>query len=185
MTSAAYDRLAGGFYNPGLKSSGNLGGLSGPGAVRENWQSMLADVATVTAEGSMSALAAAQAAAAAFSAPSSKSTSITEIVMPAIGDTVAVGVVEADRLYAQGQTAVVSVTGDAVKQFSGPILSWDVLTKTLQIKIQFVAGAGTFNAWTVALTAPVDATLSGRVAALEIANARLRTKALFTAKEFV
>ncbi len=185
MTSAAYDRLAGGYYNVGLISTANPGGLSGPGAVRENWEAMLADIATVIAEGSMSATAAQAAASAAFSAPTSKGTSTTNLLMPAIGATVVVRLQEANRDYGLGQTAVVAVTADAAKQFSGPIMGWNPATKDLTVKVQFAIGAGTFSAWSVSLTAPVDATLTGRVGALEVANKKLRRKALFNAKEFI
>jgi len=185
LTSAAYDRLAGGFYNMGLISSGNPGGLAGPGAWRENWPKMQADIAVVIGEGAMSAAAAQAAAAAAFSAPNSKATSTTEIAMPALDAAVNVPIVEPDRLYAVGQTASVAVTADGAKGFSGPIIAWNPGSKVLQVRVKFVAGAGTYSAWTIALTAPVDATLTGRVAALEIANTKLRAQALFRAKEFI
>jgi len=183
--SAAYDRLAGGYYNPGLKSSGNPGGLAGQGAVRANWDAMLADIATVISEGAMSAQQALDAAASAFEAPGSKSTSASNVLIPALGAIVTFGVIENGRTYSQGQTAVASVTGDATKAISGRILSWDPGTKELVIEAQHVTGAGTFNAWTIALTAPIDATLTGRVANLEASNDAQRSLALFIAKEFI
>lgn len=185
--SAAYDRLAGGYYNMGARTSGNPGGLAGEGAVRVNLPLMLADMVAVVAEGAMSASAAQAAAAAAFAAPTSKGVSSSNFVLPAVG-VAQVVVLDPDELtYAQGQTAVVSVTGNATRQFSGPILSWDPETRTLQVETQFSphAGEGPFNAWTIALTAPVDETLSGRVSALEAANEAQRSQALFIAKEFI
>jgi len=185
LTSPAFNRLQGGYWNAGLKSAGNPGGMAGPGAARENWPLMLADVAAVIAEGSLSASAAEAAAASAFSAPGSKSTSTSTIAMPVKGAIVPVIVQEDNRVYVGGQTAVVSVTGDFATQFAGLIVGWNQGTKLLQVRTDFVHGVGTHNAWTIGLTAPIDDTLSGRVAALEIANARARRRACFSFKEFI
>lgn len=186
MTSPSYDRLFAGYYNPGVYSLSNPGGLSGVGAVRLNWSKMLTDFAAVAAEAVAGAGQATAAAASAFTAPGTKATSVTEFELPtALPATLAITLVEDDRLFVQGQTAVVSVTGSALNQASGPILSFDPLTKLLTFNAQIVTGEGTFDDWQVALTAPADATLTGRVAALEAGNLIQRSAALFYAKEFI
>jgi hypothetical protein len=177
--SAAFDRLNTGYWNAGLKAGGNPGGLSGPGAMRENWPLVLADIAAVIAEAAASAAAAATSASAATIAPASRSTSISNRTIPAIDGSVTFTLVEADRVYSPGQSAVCSVTGDAETQFSGVITAWDSVTKALTVKAKHVAGVGTFNTWVIALTAPIDATLTGRVTALEAADAAAAEKALF------
>lgn len=184
--SAAYDRLSAGYYNVSLRSGSNPGGITGIGAMRVNWEPFLVDYVTVAAETAAAKAAAEAAAAAAFAAPSSQATSDTDYTIPgAIGGTAVFHVVEADRLYSKGQTVVVSADADASAQVSGRIDDWNPGTQMLTVAIQFLGdGVGEFTLWNIALTAPVDATLTGRVNALEAANALRRDQALFYGKEF-
>jgi hypothetical protein len=98
---------------------------------------------------------------------------------------VAFAIVEADKLFIPGQTVVVVDQGNALNSFTGPLKLFDPVAKTMTVNAQFASGAGAHGAWNIGLSAPVDNTLTGRVAALEVANAKLRSDALFNAKEFL
>lgn len=185
--SAAYDRISSGYYNPALRSGANPGGLSGVGAMRDNWPLLLADLATVAQEGATSASAAAAAAAAALQAPGTTATSTSEILIPAVVSTiVSFSIQENDRLFFPGQTVLVAAAPpNALNCFIGPLTAFDPVAKTASVKALFTSGAGTWSSWRMGLAAPVDNTLTGRVAALEAANARARANALFIGKEFI
>ena len=119
------------------------------------------------------ALAAAVAAASsAANAPGTNATHSTTIAAPpTVGSTVTVTLNEAGKAYGLGQTVMNSVTASPDKQFSGIIQTFNPTTKIMQLLVTYVSPyAGSNNAWTVALSAPVDATLTGRVAALEARN---------------
>lgn len=175
MTSAAFDRLNSGYWNPGLRSSANPGGLSGTGAMRVNWPLVLDDLAAVAAETAASQAMAAAYAAAAVSAPGTKATSGTNIVIPfgAVPASKAFTVAEADRLFVPGQTIVMASTADPLKQMVGPLTAFDAAAKTGTFQVQFASAAGTYAAWTIALAPSIDETLTGRVTALEAEAARL------------
>ncbi|MDZ4372675.1 MAG: hypothetical protein U1C74_14790 [Phenylobacterium sp.] len=185
MTSPAFNRLATGYWNVNLRSGANPGGLSGPGAVRDNLQLMLADVPAVAAETAASATIAVAAAAAAGGGATAKGTSGSTITIPELDDVVAFAFVEAGRTWVKGQTLLVSADADALNQFSGPIVALDLVAKTVSVKALHVQGEGEFSAWNLGLTAPIDGTLTGRVAALEQADVRFRADALFYMKEFL
>jgi len=186
--SAAYDRLAAGYYNANLFSPANPGGLSGKEAVRTNWTPMLLDFTTVAGEVATALAQAEAAAASAINAPGTKATSATEFTLPAedaLPIDIVITLLEPDKLFGKGQTIVVSADEDATCQASGPIKAFDPVTKIMTFQAKFVAGAGTFDLWNVALSAPIDGTLTGRVAALEEAADQQRDRARFFAKELI
>ena len=185
--SAAFDRLVAGYYNAGLYSLANPGGLSGKGAVRLNWTPMLADFAAVAGEAAQSATAAASAAASAAQAPGTRATSETSMSIPVVvGTEVTFTVKEEGKLFSKSQTVVVGSDASPLNYFKGPIKSWDPATRIMTVKTDFIAGAGgPFALWNISLSSPSDGTLTGRVAALEAANLKARKVAALTAKEIL
>jgi hypothetical protein len=186
LTSAAYDRLANGYYNPDLKSLSNPGGLSGLGAVRANWTPMFQDFATVAGEVATSADTASAAASSAVNAPGTSATSVTNMAIPAAIPTAMVfALQQLNKAFVKGQTVVVSDQANALNSFTGPITAFNPADGSITVDALFASGAGAHAAWNIGLSAPIDNTLTGRVAALELANAQLRDTALFFAKEFI
>jgi hypothetical protein len=184
--SAAYDRLVAGYYNPGLRSGSNPGGLSGRGAVRANWTAMFQDIAAVLAEGISNRDEAVEAALSALQAPGTKATSITNFAIPgATPANINLVLQEADKLFLEGQTVLVRADDNFLAAIIGPITAFDPVAKTMTVQAQYKSGAGNHAAWKIALSAPIDSTLTGRVAALEQANVQQRSDALFFAKEFI
>lgn len=185
--SAALDRLTSGYYNPGLRSNANPGGLSGVGAMRDNWPLLQADVAAVGTEAADSAASAIAAAAAAVQAPGTSATSTTEITIPgAVGGTLNFIIQEAGKLFIPGQTLLLAPPPpNALNSILIRLTAFDAVAKTASGLIEFKTGVGTFSSWRVSLAPALDDTLTGRTSALEQANAALRARALFIAKEFL
>lgn len=185
--SAALDRLTSGYYNPGLRSNANPGGLSGVGAMRDNWPLLQADVAAVGTEAADAAAAALASAISAAQAPGTRATSTNEITIPAvIGGLINFTVVEADKLFTPGQTTLLAAAApNALNSVLGRLETFNPVTKAGSLRVEFIAGEGTFNSWTLSLAPALDDTLTGRTTALEQANAELRSRALFIAKEFL
>ncbi|MEW5687427.1 MAG: hypothetical protein AB1942_21125 [Pseudomonadota bacterium] len=183
--SAASDRLAAGYYNAGLYSNANPGGLSGKGAVRQNWTPMLADFSAVAGEAAGYAAQAGASAASAAQAPGTRATSTTNMSVPvAAGVDVTFQIQEADKLFSKSQTIVVGADASPLSFFKGPIKAWNPATRMMTVAVDFVAGAaGPYALWNVSLSSPSDNTLTGRVAALEAANLQARKRAALTAKE--
>lgn len=185
--SAALDRLTNGYWNISLRSGANPGGLSGPGAVRANWAAMLADIAAVIAEGAQSNIEAAQAAVSALQAPGTFATSTNELTIPGVvGGLMNFSIQEAGKLFIPGDTCLLSAAApNALNSVLGRLEAFDPVAKTVSLRVEFKAGVGTFSSWKLRLAASLDTTLTGRVAALETANAKQRSDALFIAKEFI
>lgn len=184
--SAALDRLTQGYWNMALRSGANPGGLSGIGAMRDNWPLVLADIAAVTIENAGATEQALQAAISALQAPGTFATSTTEITIPGVvGGVIPFTVQEADKLFLPGLTCLLAPPPpNALNSITGRLTAFDPVAKTASIKAEFLSGAGTFANWKLCVTAPIDNTLTGRVAALEQANAQFRSLALFHGKEF-
>ncbi|PHY20821.1 hypothetical protein [Caulobacter sp. BP25] len=187
------ERLQSGYYNSDPVSATNPGGFDDDGH-EINFPAALADIAAVTAVvAGLADAAAAQvvlanaAAASAANAPGTKSTSISSINLGTLvlGTAVNLAINEAGKAYAVGQSVVWAVTADPAKQFSGVITAFDATAKTMTVVPQYKSGTGTFAAWTVAITAPIDTTLTGRVTALETEIARLKSRLRLTKQELL
>jgi hypothetical protein len=210
--SIAYDRLNTGYYNSGLKSVANPGGLSGTGALRVNHPALLADFCTVAAEAAASALAAhddgaaqvalahdqvvlaqqARADAQAFAqtavnAPGASATSATNTVTIPDPATLPVDITlqtQAGKAFIEGMNVVAAEEGAGWHQIAGPIKSYDSVTGALVIHAHFAAGTTMPAAWKISLSAPTDATLTGRVSALEADARKRRNRHLLLNKDF-
>lgn len=185
--SAAYDRLNTGYYNMDAFAASNPGGLAGIGGSRENLLKLVTDLVTVVMEGKVSRDEALAAAAAAVQAPGTFATSTDEITIPAVvGGLLEFEIVEEDKLFIPGQTGILAADPpNALNSVTGRFETFDPETRQVGLRVEFIAGAGTFDSWRLALAPALDDTLTGRTSALEQANASLRARALFVAKEML
>lgn len=187
-------RLSGGYYNNGVISPSNPGGFGNFGHVTNMFAAatdieMVGDAATDEANrATTQANAAAASAASAFNAPGTKATSADNRTLPltsALPVSMTFTLAEAGKAFALGQTVGFAMTASPLNQVAGVITAFDPTTKVMTFTAQFVAGAGSSSAWTVALSAPVDGTLTGRVTALELANSKQKARARLLYKEFI
>lgn len=102
-------------------------------------------------------LAATSAATTAVNAPGTSATSTTL-------DTVALGsttiMIQAGKSLVAGMWVMISSTASPTNQMFGPITAYNSGTGQLTVSVVGIAGAGTFSAWTVALSAPGGAPLA-------------------------
>lgn len=111
------------------------------------------------------------AAATAVNAPGTNGTSITNVALPAVDGLMTV-TTQTAKAWAVGQWVVVTATADLTKWAMGQIESYNSGTGALGVRARQVNGAGTFASWSIGLTTPLDASLTGRVTALETEAAR-------------
>ncbi len=195
LTDAQF-RLDSGYYNNGAQSPTNPGGFADDGhetnlfavahdiVVIGQGASDAADLATAQAG------AAAVSAASAINAPGTNATSVTNRTIPAAtGGSITLTLVEANKAFGLGQTVLFAYGANSLMQFAGPITAFDPASGVMTIAVQFIAagaaGQGPYASWKVSLSTPVDGSLTGRVAALEAANAKQKSRARLFFKEFI
>ncbi len=189
--SDAQFRVDSGYYNNGALSGSNPGGFANRGH-RTSLFSLAQDVViigqgasdaadTATAQ----ATAAAASATSAINAPGTSATSSTSRTIPGVGGSITFTLDQVGKAFSKGQTVMFASSALPLNQLAGPITAFNAATGIMTITVQFVAGAGTFAAWDVSLSTPVDGSLTGRVAALEAANAKQKARALLLFKEFI
>lgn len=98
--------------------------------------------------------AAASAAASAASALTAPGTSATSTTSLTIGTGAKALTIQTGKAYAVGQFVTVAATASPTNYMLGQITAHDAGTGALTVQVGSVGGAGTFAAWTVALTAP-------------------------------
>jgi hypothetical protein len=94
---------------------------------------------------------AATSAASALTAPGTSATSTTSLT---IGTGAKALTIQTGKAYAPGQFVTVASTASPTNYMLGQIMAYDAGTGALNLQAISVGGAGTFAAWTVALTAP-------------------------------
>jgi hypothetical protein len=98
-----------------------------------------------------SASAASASAASALAAPGTSATSTTSLT---IGAGAKALTIQTGKAYAVGQFVTVASTVSPTNYMLGQITAYDAGTGALTVQVGSVGGAGTFSAWTVAITAP-------------------------------
>jgi hypothetical protein len=124
-------------------------------------------------------------AASAVNAPGTSATSTTS-------DTIATGVTsfvlaQVGKAFAIGQWVIMANTAAPGNYMIGQITAFVPGTGAMTINVPTggAFGAGTFTAWSIALTSPIDTTLTGRVNALEVEAARQKARRRLLYKELV
>lgn len=119
----------------------------------------------------------------AVNAPGTSATSTTS-------DTIATGVTnitlaQTGKLFGIGQWVIMANTAAPANFMVGQITAFTPGTGAMTISVPAggAFGAGTFAAWTISLTSPLDSTLTGRVSALETEQTRLKARRRLLYKE--
>lgn len=122
--------------------------------VSEDAVQAAADAASAAAAAIGAASSAAASAASAASALAAPGTSATSTTSLAIGTGAKALIIQTGKAYAVGQFVTVASTASPTNYLLGQITAYDAGTGALTVQVGSVGGAGTFAAWTVALTAP-------------------------------
>lgn len=169
------------YYNLLAKSGGNPGGMAADGH-RTSFFQLLADIVTVAGQIAINTATAAAAALTAVNAPGTSATSPTNLT-PSVA-AITLTLAQANKAFALGMF----VTGyaSANNWFAGNITAFNAATGVMTVNAVMIGSApAASGAWTVALSGPVDATLTARVTALETENARLRDRNRLLSKDLV
>ena len=120
----------------------------------------------------------------AVNAPGTSGTSTTS-------DTIATGsttvTTQTGKAWAIGQWVIFASTASPNNFMIGQITAYNSGTGSLTVNVPTggAFGAGTFTAWTISLTAPLDSTIAGRVSALETEATRQKGRRRLFYKELL
>lgn len=146
-------------------------GMAG-GGHRTRFVPALADVVALTETAKTKAQEAYDSAASAVNAPGTSATCDDPIAIPTVFPTnVSFTLDQTYKLFIKGMTLTFSDDADPTKQFTGVLTSFLSATGVGVLKALVSSGTGTLSAWNVFIAAPIDGTLTGRVTALEAADA--------------
>jgi len=121
-------------------------------------------------------------AATAVNAPGTSSTSTSSNAIPTVGTDVSF-TTQTGKAWSVGQWVIAAVNTATDNNIVGQIKSYNSSTGAIVITARIVGGSGTFNAWTISVTAAQDSTLTGRVTAIETENTRLVARRRLLYKE--
>lgn len=175
MTSVTFPPALGGDGSTVSDDSNPTTGLKA-GGHRTRFVAALEQFVALCASALANATAAAASATTAINAPGTNATSTSNVAIPAVDATLTL-TVQSGKAWAVGQWVVATVTSDLAKWAMGQIESYS--GTTLVIRVRQINGSGTFNTWAIGLTTPLDATLAGRVLALETNDAAFADSLLF------
>jgi hypothetical protein len=123
-------------------------------------------------------------AASAVNAPGTSATSTSTIAIPASVPTdISLALLQAGKAFTKGQTVCVAYDTDPTVQMVGPILAFDATAKTMTVRVLLKSGSGSQALWNISVAAPIDASLTGRMVALETELARLKSRSRFYNRE--
>lgn len=107
---------------------------------------------SATAAGS-SATAAADSAASALNAPGTSATSVTSLTI-GLGNQALT--IQTGKAWAVGQPVMIAYTTDPTQWMHGVITAYNSANGALTVSVDIVNGGGTYAAWTVGLSGPLD-----------------------------
>lgn len=149
---------------------------------RERLMPLFQDVIAVTQTAKDKAQDAANSAASAANAPGTNATIASITIPAATGGLLAFTLEQAGKAYALGQSLNIYVSSGNLAV--GVLEAFNAATGVGQLRVRYREGTAT-GAATVSLSPPVDASLSGRVSAIETEDARLKARRRLMHKELL
>jgi hypothetical protein len=179
MTSVVFDVGLGGDGSTVSDDANPTTGLK-KGGYTTRFMLAMAQFVALCAGAKTNAASAQASATSALNAPGTSATCTTSIAIPtSFPTTVSFTLAQTGKLFNKGQSLVFADDTDPTKQFTGVLIAFVPSTGVGQLKAQQSAGTGTLASWDVSLSSPTDGTLTGRVSALETANAQALADRLF------